>query len=197
MDWLIKSWTQALSYVRRQKVLHERRIFYERIMERMMAEPDAAAIKFGQAELMRNARASELIIDESSGILYITIETSHGSHIGHFSYSLFLTGDLLRIGLLLYGGLENAPLIDWHNEMQIIWPGCLPDQTDRQGLTMYEWTFLLPDLYDRYPTQERYINGLRHMHSRVLRIVRDYWIVQDQEAGALGSMSTSPAQTSS
>lgn len=167
---------------KRQQVYHARQIFFDRILKRLTAPADISAIKFEQHKLLQSMAVVETLQDVSAGVLYFTIETNFSEQIGNYSYSLFITGDLFRIGLLLYGGLENAPLLDWHNEIQSLWPGSSPEQTIRQDLTLYEWTYLLPDLYSNYATQERYILGLRHMNSRVLRIIRDYRLVQQQEA---------------
>jgi len=52
----------------------------------------------------------------------------------------------------------------WDNE---------PKQFIRGDKMFYEWEFNVPNFYDSYLTQERYILGIRHMHFRVMRIVHD------------------------
>lgn len=171
-----------IGYIKRKILLYDREAFYSRIINQFSLPPNAASIKFGQDELLNAAKIDSVMTDNDGGILYMEIGTRYSKIAGQHSYSLYLTGDLLRIGLLLYGGLEKAPLVDWQNEIQTIWPGCAPDQQDRDGLTMYEWTFLLPDIYKNYATQERYILGLHHMHCRILRIIRDYRLLQIKES---------------
>lgn len=168
--------------LQRQVVLQERKVFFDRILKSLTAGPNIADEKFGQDLLLVSASVIEKLVNLNTGILYSTIESTYEGKTGLHSYSLFLTGDMLRIGLLLYGDLSNAVVIDWHNELQSIWPGCPPQQVDRLGLTMYEWTFLLPDLYTSYAVQERYILGMRHMHTRLLRIISDFRLVQTKES---------------
>lgn len=182
MKSLLRAWTGFVAEWRRERLLCQREIFFDRIFDRLTAPPDNASVKFGQDVQLRSAKVLESLIDVESGTLYVTIETLFEGMTGQHSYSLYLTGDLFRIGLLLYGGLESAPLVDWQNELQELWPGCPPEQHDRGTLTMYEWTFLLPDLYENYATQERYTLGLRHMHCRMLRIIQNYRLVQTSEA---------------
>lgn len=177
-DWLI----EAKCRLQRRKMLRERKVLIDRILERLTKQPDVADIKFGQDELLRAAQISEQLVDLEAGILYLTVQSRYQDQPGEHSYSLYFTGDMLRIGLLLYGELSKAVLIDWHNELQSIWPGCPPQQIDRRGVTMYEWTFLLPEIYTSHAVQERYILGMRHMHSRLLRIIADYHLIQANEA---------------
>lgn len=181
---VLDSITELLASWRKARVHAERRIFFRRIVERITIAPDPAAIKFGQHIQLQNSKIVECLTDVEAGILYIVVESTFEGRTGQHSYSIFVTGDLFRIGLLLYGGLESAPLTDWQNEITEMWPGCSPDQHDRGALAMYEWTFLLPDLYQSFVTQERYILGIRHMHCRVLRIIQDFRKVQAQEGEA-------------
>lgn len=171
---LIQAWSHGLAFVRRRRVVAEREILFRRIEQCLYATPDPASVKFGQAALLKQSRIVECLSDAPSGTLYITIESTFEGITGHHSYSLYVTGDLFRIGLLLYGGLESAPSLDVHNETEKLWPGIAPEHHDRRELSLYEWTSLVPDLYDSYVTQERYILGMRHMHCRVLRIIHDF-----------------------
>lgn len=167
--------------LKKRMLMHHRELFYSEILDRFYSPADTASIKFGQGPLLEGARVESKILENQSGILHMEIGTEYSGIKGQHAYSLHLAGDLFRISLLLYGGLEKAPLVDWKNEIQTIWPGCAPDQQDRDGLTMYHWTFILPDIYSNYATQERYILGMHHMHCRVLRIVRDYRMIQQME----------------
>lgn len=166
---------------RRSMTLYRREMFFEEIMKRFTAPIDTAGRKFGQAELLEAARIKTKIIDNNVGLFMLEVETDFSGFKGTHSYAMTLAGDLLKINLQLYGGLEKAPLVDWQNEIQTIWPGCAPNQQDREDLTMYEWTFFLPDIYENFATQERYTLGLTHMHCRILRIIRDYRILQKHE----------------
>lgn len=179
---LLQAWASLQRDYWKNKVLNQREIFYQAVAENFRAPNNAFDLKFGQDELLKNAWVEFKMLENHAGILYIEIGSEYSGFKGQHAYSLWLTGDLFRIGLLLYGGLEKAPLVDWQNEIQTIWPGCPPDQQDRDGLTMYEWTFWLPDIATNYATQERYILGLSSMHSRILRIIRDYRLVQRQES---------------
>lgn len=176
-EWLIG----AKCRLARRKMLHERKTLFSHIITRLFMAPNVVDIKFGQDVLLKEAKITEQLVDLEAGILYLTVNSQYEGRAGQHSYSLYFTGDMLRIGLLLCGDLANAVLIDWHNELQSIWPGCSPQQIDRKGVTMYEWTFILPELYTNPAVQERYILGMRHMHSRLLRIIADYHLMQANE----------------
>lgn len=182
MESLIDRFDKFQHNLRKQRVINARQILMQAIVDQMQSPPDHASIKFGQDELLNQSNLSEILMDTNAGVLYIEVSSNFAESPGKHSYSLFFTGDLFRIGLLLYDGLQNATVIDWHNEVHSLWPGTQPDHLDREGLTMYEWTFLLPDLYGNYATQERYILGMRHMHCRMLRIIRDYKFLKIRDA---------------
>lgn len=176
----INSLSNATGHYQRIRTVSKRREFFESILLLLKESPDKASVLFGQDKLLASTKLVDDFIDSEHGILLYTMDCNYyGEHSKH-NYSLYLTGDIFRIGLLLSGGVENAPLIDWNNEMNDLWPGTAPAQHNRAGVSLYEWTFAVPDLYDNYVTRERFVLGMRHMQGRILRIVSDYFKIKSE-----------------
>lgn len=181
---LISYFSDVTGNFQRVRTFSKRREFFESILFVLKSKPDKASVLFGQDKLLASTKLNGECIDTDHGILIFTMECNYYGEQSSHSYSLYLTGDIFRIGLLLSGGVENAPLIDWDNEMNDLWPGTPPVQHNRSGVSLYEWTFAVPDIYDNYVTRERFILGMRHMQGRILRIVSDYFKIksEDQES---------------
>ena len=174
-DVIVNKISRTVGRVQRKKTFSIRDQMFEDMLSMLTEEPDRASVLFGQDKLLASAKVVNEFIDSTHGIFIFTMQCDYFNYRSSHSYSLYLTGDILRIGLLLSGGVEKAPLADWDNEMNDLWPGTPPTQQNRQDVTLYEWTFGLPDLYSNYVTRERFVFGMRHMQGRVLRIVRDYF----------------------
>lgn len=135
----------------------------------------------GQDNYYAAADVSTAVISPAEGLLVFHVyATFHEIDCRH-TYSLFQFGDVLKVGLLLGNGLEQAPLVDWHNEIGKLWSGEPFAQYDRDGTTLYEWTFRVPNLYRSWIDQESFVLGMRHCHQRVLRILNDYAMLKTEK----------------
>lgn len=176
IDWL----ANAETHYQRVRTIGKRRELFESMVGLLREPPDGAAKLFGQDKLLATAEVVDVTIDAEHGIFLFTMAFEYFGHKSQHSYSLYLTGDVFRVGLLLSDGLEKAPLADWGNEMDGLWPGMTPAQQSRQDATLYEWVFVVPDIYTNYVTRERFVFGMRHMQGRVLRILHDYFKMKSE-----------------
>lgn len=91
------------------------------------------------------------------------------------SYLFWQLGNTLKIGINLRDDeLQGAFASDAHNEIYYIWGIKHDPKIDvARGTVFYDWEFDVPELYDNYKNQERFILGAKHMHFRVMRIIHD------------------------
>lgn len=180
----IARYTYACDHWQRIRTVNQRKKMFESIVSLLHEPPDEASVLFGQAKLLESTRLTDVCIDAEHGILLFTMDCDYYGENSRHNYSLYLTGDIFRIGLILSGGVQNAPLVDWNNEMNDLWPGTAPVQHNRNGASLYEWTFAEPDLYGNYVTRERFVIGMRHMQGRILRIVSEYFKLKSEDNAA-------------
>ena len=69
--------------------------------------------------------------------------------------------------------LQGVFLADTHNEVQSLWNRVGPSIDVSHGCVFYDWEFEVPELYDNYKNQEKYILGVRHMHFRTMKVIHD------------------------
>jgi hypothetical protein len=91
------------------------------------------------------------------------------------SYLFWQLGNTFKIGITLTDDeLQGAFASDAHNEIYYIWGVKNEPKIDvARGCVFYDWEFEVPDLYDNYKNQERFILGTKHMHFRTMRIIHD------------------------
>ena len=113
--------------------------------------------------------------DSDSADLAICISGEFHEKKFDIYYSFWQIGDILKIGVALYDNeLQGCFVADSHNEVLHIWGSKNEPRLDiSHSCVFYDWEFEVPDLYDSYRSQEKYILGARHMHFRVMRILHD------------------------
>lgn len=176
----------------RRYVHFQRYAFFRRILRAVTEPPRRIDCIMGQSDFFCPADAGAAVIDVGMGSLVFPVHPTFNGTPYAFEYSIWQIGSMLKIGLLLSNGLEQAPLLDWHREVGDIWADRAPAKLDRAGVTVYEWTFEVPDLYSAWLAQERYVLGMRHCHFRILRIVRDFALLQNTDAKAMGCAPSLP-----
>lgn len=158
----------------RNKVRKGRARFFNMILDSVSHPPRLIDDIMAQTAFFFPCSSEGMINDPEQGNLVFHIKPTFHENSYDYAYSIYQIGDLLKIGLLLGNGLDQAPLLDWNREISDLWWGLQPEKLDRSDITLYEWTFLVPELYNSWVLQERFILGIRHIHFRVLRIIHDY-----------------------
>jgi hypothetical protein len=158
-----------------KKRIHAHRAhFFDSIIWACRTPPGAIDDAMGQSEYFFPVVDEGLLNSPVMGTLMMYVKPSFHGQSFSYCYSIFQAGRTMKIGLLLSGGLEQAPLLDWHRELADLWQGTEPERFDRAGAVLYDWHIQVPGLFDDWLAQETYVLGMRHFHFRVLRIVHDY-----------------------
>lgn len=158
----------------RNAFTQRRRFLFDTILEACSRHVHESGVVMKQDQYYVPVSRSDAIIDAPNGELIFHVKAEFFDMDCSHTYSIWQLGDILKVGLLLKDGLEQAFLVDWHNEIKELWNGASMKQFDRTGTTLYEWTFNVPQLYDHWKHQEAYVLGMRHCHQRILRILHDY-----------------------
>lgn len=164
----------------KRRMVALRRVFFDEIVASLNKAPMAIDKVFGQAvcyvpPLAESAR----ILDADMGTLLLDFSVAGRETKYPFSYSLYQIGDTFKIGILWQGALRIVPAYAkvhkehgevlshdfWQDASRFI------ENEDRGPITLTEWGFKVPGLYDSWAMQETYILGLRHMHFRLLSLV--------------------------
>lgn len=158
----------------RRRMVARRGYFFAEMLQICRTAPDAASAVMGQDSFDFSAEEDGAVIDAENGILIFNIPASfYGKDCRH-TYSIWQIGDDLKIGVLLSDGLDLAPVLDVHQEIQTLWGQTPPSLRNKAGSSMYEWSFTVPTLYDSWIEQERFVRGMKHCKMRILRILHDY-----------------------
>jgi hypothetical protein len=158
----------------RRRVVERRRYFYDAVLKACSGTLDQAAVMMGQDQYYVPADTKNAILSPEFGLLIFHIDAEFHGILCRHTYSLYQLGDVFKIGLLLPQQLEKAFLVDYHGELGKLWNRHKCEQSDRDGTTLYEWTFHVPSLYRSWIDQEGFVLGMRHCHQRVLRVFHDY-----------------------
>lgn len=182
MIFSVTWWCDKILGFKKQWALRARERFFNEIVHLMSAPPDQVAITFGQTTYCERVDLPNVISQPEYGTLYIPMKAEFEGVTCDHAWSIYQTGERLRIAVILSGGLERAVLVDWNQEMAMLWPGVAMQQLDRKDLTLYEWTFNDCRVYQDFVAQESFALNMRHCQARVLRILHDYAIMEKDNA---------------
>lgn len=149
--------------------------FFEEILRHVRRPPERIDSFLRQDGYYRPINEDESFYDEKTGDLAICVTGKFFEKDFKLYYSFWQIGDILRIGVTVYDeDLQMAFKSDAHNEIYDIWGlQNVPRVEASHEYLYYDWEFEVPNLYDNYVNQEKYVLGARHMHFRVLRIISD------------------------
>ncbi len=151
--------------------LRARHHFFQQVRMELCTPPRAVDRQFGHDQYYRPVEVAPFDLHSSSLLATVNPEF-HGKQCRLF-YSIWLTGDYIRIGALMDNEAALAPLMEGQLEINHIWPNKAPETQDRDGMLMYQWSFEIPGLLDRWSAREFLVEGIRHMHFRLMRILHD------------------------
>lgn len=152
-------------------VLQARLHLFERIAENVSRPPGPIDITFGHAQYWHPVKVEPFGVNDNSLVIQVN-PVIHGERRKLF-YSIWVTGDFIRIGAIMDNEAALAPLMEGQQEINKIWPDQIPETQDRDGSLMYQWSFQVPGLLDRWSARHMFVDGVRHMHIRLLRILHD------------------------
>jgi hypothetical protein len=149
--------------------------FFENILEHIQRPPARIDMVLQQDQFFMPVDKEKSFYDASAGDLAICIAGNFYEKEFNVYYSFWQLSDMMRIGVAIYDDeLQGAFASDAHNEVFYIWGMKNDPRVDvSHGCVFYDWEFHVPELYQSYQNQEKFILGARHMHFRVMRILHD------------------------
>lgn len=148
--------------------------FFQDIIDNISRSPQKIDKILNQDTYYTNPINSDILNDPVNGDLAIPFKGIFHDKKFEIMYTFWQIGLKFRIGIALHDEtLQDMFELDAHNEIEAIWDGNRPTVEASHGYLFYDWVFDTPDLYDTYLQQERFIQGIRHMHFRVMKIIHD------------------------
>lgn len=156
-------------------LLAKRQEFFEEIMKHLNSPPSKIDQLLNQDKYFIYPDMNNSFLNPEYGDMIIQINGKFYDKDFNIFYSFWQLGDTLKIGIAIGDiDLQGAFASDAHNEIYYIWGTKNDPRIDvARGCVFYDWEFEVPDLYDNYRNEERFILGAKHMHFRVMRILYD------------------------
>ncbi len=157
------------------ELFEKRRQFFEHVLENINRDPIEIDKVLSQDAFYVKPDKENTFYAVESGDLAICVKGNFFEKDFSVWYSAWQFGDYLKIGVAFYDNdLQGILITDDFNESHYLWGNDISPRVDvSHGCVLYEWEFDVPNLYDNYKNQERFILGMRHMHFRVMRIIHD------------------------
>lgn len=159
----------------KEELLNQRNAFFKEVASHIQTAPSRIDEILNQNKYYVRPSNEDIIINSNYGDMIIKINGSFYGRNFHLFYSLWQVSDTIKIGIALCDEeLHGAFTSDTHNEVYYIWGWKNDPKIDvARGIVFYDWEFDVPNLYDSYKNQERFILGVKHMHFRTMRIIHD------------------------
>jgi len=156
-------------------LLAKRQDFFQQIINHLNTPPSKIDEVLNQAQYYVYPNMEKTFINSEYGDMVIQIDGEFYDKKFSIFYSLWQLGDTLKVGIALNDDeLQGAFASDTHNEVHYIWGWNNEPKVDvARGCVFYDWEFDVPNLYDNYKNQEKFILGVKHMHFRAMRILHD------------------------
>jgi len=159
----------------KQTLMAKRQEFFKSILKCLSDGPSKIDKILNQDKYYIKPDLENSFINSEYGDMIIQINGEFYEKKFNVFYSFWQPGDILKIGIAINDDeLQGAFISDTYNEIYYIWGLKNEPVVDAShGCALYDWEFEVPNLYDDYKNQERFILGVRHMHFRVMRIMHD------------------------
>ena len=163
-------------------LIKQRKEFFENILTMLRMSPGRMDELLGQDKYYLPFDEHSSFEQSLTGDLVINVKGKFADTPFQFAYTIWQYGKTLTLGLALYTeNLEGAFSSDDNGEIYTLWGKHNdPHMSKLYGNLYYNWSFEVTDLYDNYQEQEFFIIGIRHMHFRVLRMIYEECIRQQQ-----------------
>lgn len=153
----------------------KRKVFFDSILDAISQPPAKIDVLLNQAHLYVKPDLENSFYDAKSGDLAIVIPMKFKERDYKVHYTVWQLGNSIRVGVTLDAPeFQTAFLFDEHQEVNSLWGNnTIPRSEVTHGNIYMDWEFNVPELYDDYKNQERFIYGIRHMHFRMMRILSE------------------------
>jgi hypothetical protein len=159
----------------KETLICKRQEFFDAILQHLNTPPSKIDRLLNQDKYYIKPHDDGTFVKSDCGDMVIQITGQFYDKKFEISYLFWQLGDTLKIGIVVNDDdLQGAFASDAHNEVYYIWGVKNEPRVDvARGLLLYDWEFSVPDLYENYKNQERFIIGTKHMHVRAMRIIHD------------------------
>lgn len=154
--------------------LAARKHFFESIIHVLTTEPQTIDVLFGADEDYIPPRLLSMNVELGSLVFEVSPNFIGEGDESRFYYSIFVAGDLLRIGIFMpISKILAVPVYaDGRERLIHTWNGIQFNVQDRDLGILYEWTFT--DFNPaNWANAEKYVLGIRYLHFRFLELVRN------------------------
>lgn len=161
----------------KQKAIEVRTEFFQDVLDLVNMPPRAMDALLLQAQYHVGIDASNIICDADLGDLFIPINPSFRGVNWVMGYSLWQIGTVLKIAVMTQASSPEQCFLTHVNEQELqdFWPTAHEANLNRrEQFYFYEWSFDVPDFLEKYPVRESFALGMRHMHFRVLRVLKKF-----------------------
>lgn len=146
--------------------------FFEDVIRHLSAPPKPIDETLGQVKYYFDPKPEGLICDIEYGDFYIQIDPFFAGRVWPLAYSMWQIGEKLRIAVILQAHSEDAPMAD-PQEFNDLWPNSTMHHMQRGTRLFLEWRFDVPGFHTNFALREEFSLGMRHLHFRVLKAVRE------------------------
>ena len=153
----------------------KREEFFNDIIHYLQQKPLPIDYLLNQANYYLSPDMNNSISNSEYGDMAICVNGEFFGKQFKVYYTVWQLSDVLRIGVNIADeDLQTAFSTDNNNEIFYIWGHKNdPKINILNECIFYDWEFEVPQLYESYREQEKFILGMRHMHFRVLRVIHD------------------------
>lgn len=161
----------------RKKAIEVRNDFFDHILHLINMPPRAMDALLLQAQYHVGIDQANVINDSELGDLFIPINPSFRGVSWVMGYSLWQIGTVLKVAVMTQAASPDECFlrdID-AKELEDFWPTAQNGVLNRrEQFYFYEWSFDVPDFLENYAVRESFALGMRHMHFRVLRLLKKF-----------------------
>lgn len=158
----------------RNEIFNLREDFFNEIVANISRPPAKIDKILNQDRYYFAPISSETLIDAHNGDLALSFAGQFHQKKFSIMYTFWQIGQRFRIGIALGDEeLQDMFELDAHNEIDSIWDDNRATVEVEHGYVFYDWVFDTPDLYSCYLHQEKFVQGIRHMHFRVMKVIHD------------------------
>lgn len=145
--------------------------FFADVVEALCSQPKPIDEKLEQVKYYHSPVEGSLISDADFGDFYIEINPVFSGRMWPLAYSIWQTGQELRVAIIVHSVTEDARWAD-PEEFSDLWGGVEMRIMQRGAKQFLEWRFEVTDFHSNYAVREKFVLGMRHLHFRTLKAIR-------------------------
>lgn len=152
--------------------------FFDQVIDLLNMPPRSMDALLLQAQYYVPIKVEDIIKDSELGDFFVPINPSFQGRSWTMGYSVWQFGTELRIALMTQSQKEEEcflSIINSENKTSLdeLWDNAIEHSLyKRENFYFYEWRFNATEFLSSYAVRETFALGIRHMHFRVLRVLK-------------------------